>query len=154
MLAVLKNLHHKYVFQRRIDVLARELAALVPDGAKVLDVGCGDGTISQLVMGRRAGVSYTGIDIMARPSCAIPFATYDGLHIPHPDRSFDAVQFVDVLHHTNDIEPLLADAVRVTRRYILIKDHLCENRFDWETLRFMDWVGNAPHGVKLIYNFK
>ncbi|MBS1120756.1 MAG: Methyltransferase type 11 [Deltaproteobacteria bacterium] len=154
MLTALKNLHHKYVFQRRIDVLAKELAAHVPANSKVLDVGCGDGTISQLVMAQRPGVTYEGIDIMARPSCAIPFRTFDGLHIPHDDGSFDAVQFVDVLHHTNEIEPLVADAVRVSKRYVLIKDHLWENRLDFETLRFMDWVGNAPHGVKVIYNFK
>jgi SAM-dependent methyltransferase len=154
MLSALKNLHQKYVFQRRIDVLARELAALVPTGSTVLDVGCGDGSISQLVMGQRTGVRYEGIDIMARPACAIPFTTFDGMHIPHPDRSFDVVQFVDVLHHTNEIEAIVAEAVRVSKRFVLIKDHTWENRFDRETLRFMDWVGNAPHGVKVIYNFK
>ena len=61
--------------------------------------------------------------------------------------------FVDVLHHTNDMAALLKEASRVSRRYILIKDHLCETQLDRALLSLMDWVGNRPHGVKLTYNY-
>jgi hypothetical protein len=43
--------------------------------------------------------------------------------------------------------------VRVSRSFILIKDHLVESSLDHQTLRFMDWVGNRPHGVELPYNY-
>jgi 2-polyprenyl-3-methyl-5-hydroxy-6-metoxy-1,4-benzoquinol methylase len=43
-----------------------------------------------------------GIDIMARPTSHIPVDIFDGQTIPHPDKSFDVVSFVDVLHHTDD----------------------------------------------------
>ena len=43
--------------------------------------------------------------------------------------------------------------MRVSRSFILIKDHLAENRLDHQTLRLMDWVGNRPHGVELPYNY-
>jgi SAM-dependent methyltransferase len=154
MLNALKNLHHKYVFQRRVDVLAREIAAHLPPNGSVLDVGCGDGTISKLVMDRQPGIRYQGVDVMARPTCAIPYQPFDGLHLPYADRSFEVVQFIDVLHHTHQIEQLVAEAVRVSSRWLVIKDHLWSNRFDYQTLKFMDWIGNAPHGVKIIYNFK
>jgi hypothetical protein len=62
--------------------------------------------------------------------------------------------FVDVLHHTHDIEALLSEACRVSCRYILIKDHLAENWVDYKILQFMDWVGNRPHGVVLPYNYR
>ena len=42
----------------------------------------------------------------------------------------------------------------MSRRYVLIKDHLSENQFDFLTLQFMDWVGNRPHGVVLPYNYQ
>lgn len=68
-------------------------------------------------------------------------------------RSFDIVLFVDVLHHTDAPLDLLREASRVARRGILIKDHLAEGLFARATLRLMDWVGNAPHGIRLPYNY-
>jgi len=55
----------------------------------------------------------------------------------------------DVLHHTQDPAVLLREAVRVSRSFVLLKDHLDENILDDVTLRLMDWVGNRPHGVVL-----
>ena len=48
---------------------------------------------------------------------------------------------------------LLHEAIRVARQAILIKDHLVEGMFAYSTLRFMDWVGNARHGVHLPYTY-
>ncbi|MES2690579.1 MAG: class I SAM-dependent methyltransferase [Bacteroidota bacterium] len=153
---LLKDLHHKYVFLRRIQVISDEIARQMPGNVKVLDIGCGDGTISKMVMEKKPGVTYQGIDIMARPVCAIPFQEYDGTHIPYADNSFDAAQYTDVLHHVPDeiFKNLLKETMRVSNKYLVIKDHLWANAFDFQTLTFMDWVGNAPHGVKVIYNFK
>ena len=36
---------------------------------------------------------------------------------------------------------------------VIIKDHFAENWLDHETLALMDWVGNAPYGVALPYNY-
>ncbi len=47
---------------------------------------------------------------------------------------------------------LLAEAKRVSRGGIVIKDHFREGVLADATLRFMDWVGNAQHGVVLPYN--
>jgi hypothetical protein len=58
------------------------------------------------------------------------------------------------LHHTSDVAVLLSEAARVSRQFVLLKDHLSENVFDHVTLRFMDWVGNRPHGVTLTYNYQ
>jgi SAM-dependent methyltransferase len=61
--------------------------------------------------------------------------------------------FVDVLHHTDDPEVLIAEAARVARRSIVIKDHTKDGLLAGRTLAFMDWVGNARHGVALPYNY-
>ena len=47
----------------------------------------------------------------------------------------------------------MAEAKRVSKQGIIIKDHLREGVFANVTLRFMDWVGNASHGVVLPYNY-
>jgi hypothetical protein len=48
---------------------------------------------------------------------------------------------------------LLSEAARVARRAIVIKDHLADGILAVPTLRFMDRVGNARHGVALPYNY-
>jgi len=153
-LRILKRAHERAVFSRRVRVLAESLAAKIPPGASVLDIGCGDGTISSLIMENNPTVSIQGIEFAARPSCRIACTVFDGKTIPHPSGSFDTCMFVDVLHHTHDLEGLLIEACRVSRRHVLIKDHVTENWFDFRTLQLMDWVGNRPHGVVLPYNYQ
>jgi SAM-dependent methyltransferase len=125
----------------------------MPRNASVLDLGSGDGRLARLVSDKRPDISIQGIDTSVREGTAIPVEKFDGISIPYGEGSFDVVMFVDVLHHTNDPMILLHEAVRVARQAILVKDHLLEGAFAYSTLRFMDWVGNARHGVALPYNY-
>ena len=151
---MLKQLHHTFIFRRRIKVLSGELSGFIGPCVKtILDIGSGDGAISKLIQDRNPGLKISGIDIMARPSSAIPFSLYDGKRIPFDDNSFDACMLIDVLHHINHINELLAEAKRVAVNFILIKDHVYRNRFDFNTLKLMDDLGNKPHGVGLEYNY-
>lgn len=153
-LAVLKRAHQRAVFGRRVRVLSRSLAARIAPSSSVLDIGCGDGTIASLIQDANPTITIQGIEIAPRPFCRIPCKPFDGTSIPYPSGSFDVCMFVDVLHHTLGIEALLSEACRVSRRFVLIKDHVAENRLDFKTLQFMDWVGNRPHGVVLPYNYQ
>jgi len=146
-------LHAPLVFDRRTRVLSGELAALLPKGASVLDVGCGDGTISAMIGAARPDASLRGVDVMLRPETRIPVEVFDGRTLPAADKSMDVVMFVDVLHHTEDPMVLLREAARVARRLVLLKDHTRDGLLAGARLRFMDWVGNAPHGVVLPYNY-
>lgn len=152
-LRLIGSLHKSLVFNRRRSVLARMLADQLAGNDSILDVGSGDGSLA-LELGTRLGdVKVTGIDVFVRPDTAIEITEFDGSTIPFDDNSVDAVTFVDVLHHTDDPAGLLAEAARVSRNCVVIKDHLQESLFDRLTLRFMDWIGNAPHGVVLPYNY-
>lgn len=151
--ATLGQVHERIVFNRRVSVLGEALGALVEPGSDILDVGTGDGQIAKLIAAQAPDTSVRGIDIMARPTSHIPVDIFDGNTIPHPDKSFDVVSFVDVLHHTDDPRILLKEAARVARKAVVLKDHFSQNAVDHMTLRFMDWVGNAPHGVVLPYNY-
>ena len=153
-LSMIKSFHHRWIFQRRIEILSSVLAEMIPPGSSVLDIGCGDGNIGSLIRQKASGVSIHGLEVMARPACEIEYSLFDGVRIPYEDGAFDVCLFVDVLHHGDDPALLLREAARASRRYVLIKDHLCEHAADRATLRFMDWVGNRPHGVRLAYNYK
>ena len=137
----------------RAAALTAHLARRLPHGARVLDVGCGDGHIAGAVMARRPDLEIRGIDVLRRAQTAIPVELFDGQRLPFADGEFDCVSFVDVLHHTEDPSILLREAARVSRAAVLVKDHLCESSSARVRLRFMDWVGNARHGVALPYNY-
>jgi SAM-dependent methyltransferase len=134
-------------------VLSGHFAELIPASHTVLDVGCGDGLIDTLILQRRPDLQLEGVDVLVRPGARIPVTPFDGKRLPFGDRSWDTVLFCDVLHHTNDPAGLLREAARVARRSILIKDHTVEGFLARPTLRFMDFIGNAPHGVVLPYNY-
>ena len=148
-----QRLHSGLVAGRRARVLSRELSALIPPDSRVLDVGCGDGEISWRIAECRPDLEIRGIEVFLREKARIPVEPYDGERIPHPDRSFDVVLFVDVLHHTEEPAALLREAKRVARRAIVIKDHTRNGLFANATLRLMDRVGNPSQGVALPYNY-
>ncbi len=147
------NIHNKIVFSRRVKTLSKKIATLLPQNASVLDIGCGDGSIALMVQTLRPDITVRGIDVLVRPNAKIQVSEYDGLTFPFKDNTFDVVLFIDVLHHTDDPLTLLAEAMRVSSKYIVLKDHLRNGFMAESTLRFMDWFGNAHHGVRLPYNY-
>lgn len=147
------RLHDRFLLGRRARVLSEHLAALLPDGATVLDVGCGDGDIARRIMAIRPDVVVQGIDVLVRADTAIPVEQFDGSRFPFDEDSFDVVTFVDVLHHTDAPIALLTEAARVARHKVVLKDHLVFGLLAKPTLRFMDTVGNERHGVVLPYNY-
>lgn len=149
----IRDIHGPHVHRRRVTVLGQHVAAFLPTGASVIDVGTGDGWLAQQVLSRRSDLRWTAVDTLARPYTHLPVQLFDGTHLPFADKTFDVALLVDVLHHTEDPMVLLREAVRVARRSILIKDHLREGPLAELTLRFMDWVANAGWGVQLPYNY-
>ena len=154
VLTWVERAHNTMVFGRRVRVLANLLAARVTENSSLLDIGCGDGTIASLIQSAVPSAKIQGLEIAERPACRIPCHIFDGIHIPFPNAAFDICMFVDVLHHTDHIKEVLAEACRVSHRYLLIKDHISESSIDFQALKFMDWIGNRPHGVVLPYNYQ
>ena len=150
---IIERIHGAGVQARRVRVLSRHFAEVLPRGARVLDIGCGDGRLARAILDARPDLTIEGIDTLLREASAIPVRVFDGEHIPFPDGAFDVAMLVDVLHHTDDPMILLREAVRVSRRYLAIKDHVSDALLARPTLRFMDRVGNARYGVALPCNY-
>ncbi len=151
LLAAIGRLHAGLVFGRRVHVLSREIARLLPPG-RLVDVGCGSGSIAEAVRRVRPDVFPEGFDVLVRPGAAIPVREFDGRRLPLADGEAAAALVVDVLHHADDPAALLAECARVAP-VVIVKDHVAASRRDERLLAFMDWVGNRPHGVVLPYNY-
>jgi ubiquinone/menaquinone biosynthesis C-methylase UbiE len=150
---VVEAVHGRKVLGRRFRVLSEQVSQLIPPESSVLDIGCGSGDIDKLILERRKDVTISGIDVLVRQDTAIEVTEYDGSTLPCDDNSYDAVIFVDVLHHTDNIERLLAEAGRVAGKCVILKDHTMEGLFSKARLNFMDRVGNRRFGVNLTYNY-
>jgi ubiquinone/menaquinone biosynthesis C-methylase UbiE len=147
-------LHTKVTYNRRVKILSERISDLIPENSRILDVGCGDGEISQRILSKKGNGSIQGVETLIRNDTKIEVLKFDGKLLPFQDKSFDYVLFIDVLHHTQNIEELLSEAARVACRGIIIKDHNCSNVFQKKILTFTDWFGNTQYNVHLEYNFQ
>jgi len=79
---------------------------------RILDVGCGDAYLKELVSSE-----CIGIDIAGKPD--VVFDLEQG-KLPFRDNSFDCVVCTDVLEHLEKIHDMFFELARVTRRYVII----------------------------------
>ncbi len=148
------RIHRNVVMGRRVRQISRNISDLIPENVvSILDVGAGTGEMAQAISRLRPKVEISGTDIYIRPQTFIPVVKYDGYKLPFDDASFDAVITVDVLHHCNDPIAVLKECARITRKWVVLKDHIANSTYDRKKLMFMDWVGNRAHGVVLHYNY-
>lgn len=97
------------------------LARLVPEGSRVLDLGCGDGSMLAYLQ-RSRGCSGYGIEIddanllacVRRGVNVIQLNLDEGLSL-FDDASFDVVLQIDTLQHLRNAEVMLCETVRVGR---------------------------------------
>lgn len=94
--------------------MALEVARVLPAGADVLDVGCGNGFIAHH-LSALLGKPVVGLDVGDGAAARINYLNYDGRHFPVRDQSFDAVLLCYVLHHAQDARLVLNEVSRVLR---------------------------------------
>jgi SAM-dependent methyltransferase len=109
------------------DLEVRLLLRLARDlqGRAVLDVGCGDGTLT-LALARAGAASVAGCDIDARmiyhavaraaqQQAAVHFTVADAARLPFADRSFDLVTVITMLAFVPDAEGAIHEMARVLK---------------------------------------
>ncbi len=104
------------------DVLTMEaIARLVPAGARVLDLGCGDGSLLAFLRAQR-GCSGYGIEIddanvlaCVRKGVNVIQLNLDEGLAAFDDASFDVVLQIDTLQHLRNAEVMVRETARVGR---------------------------------------
>jgi SAM-dependent methyltransferase len=119
-----------------------------------LDFGSGDGWFAQQM--RQSGLirELTPVDVKLRETVVTAPHLYDGKRLPFPDRSFDLVYSVDVLHHCPDPAESLRDLVRCAGRLVLLKDHTWRTRLGKWGLAVLDELGNRQFGIPCLYRYQ
>lgn len=94
----------------------------LPQGAELLDIGCGAGYHVRHLARKAKRVVAIDVDRVALTvarrrvrSSRVVFLHYDGVSLPFADGSFDAVTLLDVLEHVSDRAGLVAEIARVLR---------------------------------------
>ena len=101
------------------------IARLVPHGARVLDLGCGDGALLDMLQRERGCTGY-GVEIadgnvlqcVRRGVDVIQLNLDEGLTM-FEDASFDVVLQIDTLQHLRNAEVMLRETARVGRTGIV-----------------------------------
>ncbi len=102
-----------------------EALRMVSKGQKVLDIGCGDGLLLEAMV--KKGVIVSGVDISEEGvkkcrakglEASVANASHEKL--PFQDHSVDTVTLLDILEHVYSPEVLLKEAVRVSRKNVII----------------------------------
>ena len=91
----------------------RLIVPLVPDGARVLDLGCGDGTLARTLAGRGCRVVGVEQETDAAGEACEKFLRADLDELKWPNRvgrDFDVVLFADVLEHLRRPDAVLGAA--------------------------------------------
>ncbi len=113
------------VSRRRVTDLNRAsvqwiLDSIPDEAASVLDVGCGNGYLLDVIQKARPAATVRGTDVVAGESSGI--RVDQGLlpRLPYADQSFDYVTCSHVLEHVTNLAASCAELVRVARREVLV----------------------------------
>jgi len=116
-----------------------EARALTPHicGRRFLDLGAGEGWVGAAV--RALTSAWTcAADIGPFRLSKDPYVVYDGKWLPFRTGTFDTTLISLVLHHCATPEPVLAEAVRVTRTRLLVVESVYRNRRERFWLDLLD----------------
>jgi SAM-dependent methyltransferase len=97
-------------------------------GSTILDLGAGEGYVGHRLRATGRRVILADVDPFFR--VPLPGFAFDGTRLPLPDRSVDTVVLSLVLHHAEDPDALLREALRVAEDRVVITESVY--RHEWE----------------------
>ena len=116
------------------------------EGDKILDLGAGDGLLALKII-KQLKKEVLLVDILDYNSTDLSLILYDPEgEIPLANDGVDTTILYTVLHHSGDPKHLLQEAMRVTKKRLVIKEAYVENEDNLMTNSFFDWFYNRVIG--------
>ena len=114
------NAAARYFLEKRARQFAGRIFPYLTKSQTVLDIGSGTGDVTNAL--RIAGKDVTPVDVadFHGPRTVKP-VIYNGTTLPFPNRSFDTVLLLMVMHHTADPSVLFVEAARVAKEIVVIE---------------------------------
>jgi SAM-dependent methyltransferase len=141
-------------YRRHVLVQLQRVLRPVPQVDRALDFGAGDGWFAGELVRLGAARMVVSADVMIWPGLLNKPVMFDGERLPFADRAFGLTYAVDVLHHCPDPARALAEVLRCTDRYFLIKDHCYRSSIGWTALCVLDELGNRRFGVPSPHHYQ
>ncbi|MBL1431660.1 MAG: class I SAM-dependent methyltransferase [Robiginitomaculum sp.] len=127
---------------QRID----DIADFVSETDRVLDVGCGNGQFGEAIA-KRLKADVRGVDVVDYANADIPITFFDGVHLPFEDNSFDVIIMAMMLHHVPHQEELIDEAIRCSRRGLIIYEDTYFSPWQKLAIIWNDFYSNRVIGL-------
>ena len=115
----------KDIIYRILKARAKDLAGMVSPYLKkdelILDIGPASCTVTEVLIDQGLRVFPLDVENFSIVDTILP-TLYDGDRMPFKDDQFDTSLILFVLHHTPDPAKVLAEAMRVSKKIIILED--------------------------------
>ena len=138
--------------KRRAVSKAKLLGDFLNHTKTVLDIGTGSGSFASYL--KKHGFHVSTVDVVDKTiHSQINPIIYNGRELPFEDKRFEASMLITVLHHCADPDQVFAEAVRVSKKKLIVLEDVYSNgvmkRLTWfmDSLVNMEFKGH-PHTNK------
>lgn len=148
---MLERLFHAFL-RRYAEAEATAVAPFVV-GERLLDLGAGEGYLAAALQERRE-VWTCSVDVGGFRRTQAPYVMYDGTRLPFADATFDTTLILLALHHCREPEAVLDEALRVSRRRLIVMESVYRSRVERFCLHLLDgWLNSYRHDGKMAVAF-
>ena len=128
--------------EQRID----DIGDFITAADRVLDVGCGNGQFGEAIA-KRLKADVCGVEVVDYANANIPVIFFDGVHLPFEDDSFDVIIMAMMLHHVEYQEELIDEAIRCSRRGLVIYEDTYFSPWQRLAVIWNDFYSNRVIGL-------
>lgn len=112
-------------------------------GQNILDVGSAEGWTGRFITQHKPDCSVQLLDVTDLNQTNLPLTLYDGNNFPFQDNAFDTSLLLLILHHCDDPDRVLEEALRVTRKRLIVTESVYHHMLGRAVLFCADNIVNS-----------
>lgn len=138
----------------RIKRIGDSILSHLKEKSSILDIGCGNGKLGTY-LSKKTNIYYHGVDIVKNKNPNNIIFTQSSFPYPFANKSFDTVIIILTLHHFDNPELGLEEAIRLSKNNILLLEDVPRNNIERKLMKVIDFVGNkwVSKEISIPFNF-